>query len=367
MSIPAIEIDAPYYWFALKSIPQVGNVTFRRLVEHFGAPSKVLAASHGELAAVEGLRTGIAGAIKSHNYHQEAESAVAALERSGSRIITIVDEEYPLLLKEIPDPPPYFYLKGKLPAPALAIAVVGSRRATDYGLSTTKRLSQELAEQGITIVSGLASGVDAAAHRAALQVSGATIGILGCGIDVVYPKENRDLYAAMTEQGAIISEFPPGAEPEAPNFPRRNRIISGLSRGVLVVEAAEKSGSLITARFALEQGREVFAVPGNINFRASRGTNTLIKQGAKLVETVADIIGELPPEAERIPLWAQKQRFNLTGEEESLCSLLSDSPLHIDELIVRSGLTAQSVSAMLLRLELQGAVVQLSGKVFTLP
>ncbi|NJD90289.1 MAG: DNA-processing protein DprA, partial [Geobacter sp.] len=161
MTPPAMEIDAPYYWFALKSIPNVGNVTFRRLLEQFGSPSKVLAASHGELAAVEGVRAGIAAAVKSHNYHQEAEKGVAALERSGASIVTLLDEDYPQLLKEIPDPPPYFYLKGKLPPPATAIAVVGSRRASDYGLSTTKRLSQELAEQGIAIVSGLASGVAA--------------------------------------------------------------------------------------------------------------------------------------------------------------------------------------------------------------
>jgi DNA processing protein len=361
-----MEKDASYYWFALKSVPQVGNVTFRRLVEHFGSPSKVLAATCEELAAVAGVRTNVAGAVKNHDYRQEAESAARALELSGARIVTLLDEDYPQLLKEIPDPPPFFYLKGFLPPPALAIAIVGSRLASDYGISTTSRLSRELAEQGVTIISGLAMGVDTAAHKAALQVSGATIGVLGCGIDMIYPKENRSLYREMAERGGIISEFPPGTEPEAPNFPRRNRIISGLSRGVLVVEAAEKSGSLITAKFALEQGREVFAVPGNINYRASRGTNTLIKQGATLVESVADILGELPPTADRIPLWAKSQQFNLTGDEERLCTLMNDAPLHIDELTVRSGLTAQSVSAMLLRLELQGAVVQLSGKVFSL-
>jgi DNA processing protein len=170
----------------------------------------------------------------------------------------------------------------------------------------------------------------------------------------------------MEELGAIISEFPPGTEPVARNFPRRNRIISGLSRGVLVVEAAEKSGSLITARFALEQGREVFAVPGGIDSRASRGGNSLIKQGAKLVETAADILGELPPQGE-LPLWAKESRFNLSPEEEKLCALLVDTPLHIDEMTVRSGLTAPTVSAMLLRLELQGAVLQLPGKIFALP
>jgi DNA processing protein len=190
--------------------------------------------------------------------------------------------------------------------------------------------------------------------------------VLGCGIDLVYPSTNRQLFREMEERGAIISEFPVGTPPDAPNFPRRNRIISGLSRGVLVVEAAEKSGSLITAGFALEQGREVFAVPGNINFRASRGTNSLIKQGAKLVESVADIIGELPPESAGLPQWARKQEFALSPDEEKICLSLADKPLHIDELTVRSGLTASSVSAMLLRLELQGAVMQLPGKMFTL-
>jgi DNA processing protein len=209
--------------------------------------------------------------------------------------------------------------------------------------------------------------VDSAAHRAALQVSGATIGVLGCGIDQVYPSINRQLYREMEERAAIVSEFPIGTLPDAPNFPRRNRIISGLSRGVLVVEAAEKSGSLITAGFALEQGREVFAVPGNITFRASRGTNSLIKQGAKLVESVSDIIGELPPESVDLPQWAKKQGFVLSPDEEKICLFLADKPFHIDELTVRSGLTVSSVSAMLLRLELQGAVMQLPGKMFTLP
>jgi DNA processing protein len=190
--------------------------------------------------------------------------------------------------------------------------------------------------------------------------------VLGCGIDLVYPAENRRLYQEMAEQGAIVSEFPLGTRPDAANFPRRNRIISGMSRGVLVVEAAEKSGSLITARFALEQGREVFAVPGNITCRVSRGTNSLIKQGAKLVETVADILGELPTESRELPPWARKQQFNLSPDEEQLCARLGEGPLHIDDLICRSRLTVGEVSAMLLRLELQGVVQQLSGKMFAL-
>ncbi len=358
--------DDPFYWFALRSVPLVGNLTFRRLLTAFGSPEKVLHATAAEIASVEGVRTAVAASIKSHDYRKAAETEMAALLKSGARVVTLSDDDYPPLLKEIADPPPYLYLKGSIPSARTAIAVVGSRRASDYGISTTTKMARELAQQGITIISGLAQGVDAAAHRAALQVSGATVGVLGCGIDLIYPPENRRLYQEMAEKGAIISEFPVGTPPDAVNFPRRNRIISGLSRGVLVVEAAEKSGSLITARFALEQGREVFAVPGNITFRASRGTNSLIKQGAKLVETVADIIGELPPENAAIPQWAQKQKFDLSADEEKLCSLLADIPLHIDELTVRSGLTVPAVSAMLLRLELQGAVTQQSGKMFTL-
>jgi len=359
-------MNDPFYWFALRAVPLVGNVTYRRLIEHFGSPGKALSASLAELSALKGVNAPAALSIASFDGRKAAELATAALAGSGARLVTLLDQEYPALLKEIPDPPPYLYLKGNLPNLKTVIAVVGSRSASDYGISVTTRLSRELAELGVTIVSGLAMGVDAAAHRGALQVSGATVGVLGCGIDLVYPAENRQLYRQMEEKGAVVSEFPPGTQPDASNFPRRNRIISGMSRGVLVVEAAERSGSLITARFALEQGREVFAVPGNINFRASRGTNSLIKQGAKLVETVADILGELPPESADLPQWARNLTFSCSAEEERLCRLLVEKPLHIDELTVRSGLTVSAVSAMLLRLELQGAVMQIPGKMFSL-
>lgn len=359
-------MDEAFYWFALTSVPLVGNVTCRRLVEHFGTPAKALAASFDELAAVKGVNSAAALSIITHDGRKAAELATVALTKSGARLVTLLDDQYPQLLKEISDPPPYLYLKGRLPISSPAIAVVGSRRASDYGISVTSRFSRELAGLGVTIVSGLALGVDAAAHRGALQSGGATVGVLGCGIDLIYPGENRQLYREMEETGAIVSEFAPGTQPDAPNFPRRNRIISGMSQGVLVVEAAERSGSLITARFALEQGREVFAVPGNINFRASRGTNSLIKEGAKLVETVADIMGELPPGGVDLPQWARKQNFNLSPEEEMITLLLAEKPLHIDELTVRSGLTVPAVSAMLLRLELQGAVMQIPGKIFSL-
>lgn len=356
----------PFYWFALRSVPQVGNLTFRRLLEAFGSPESALRASREELAAVAGIRPAVAAAIKSHDYRPAAEKELAALRASTARVVTLSDDDYPDLLKEIPDPPPLLYLRGSLPPAGRAIAVVGSRRASDYGIAITTRLARDLAERGVTVISGLAQGVDAAAHRATLQVAGNTVGVLGCGIDLVYPPENRKLFQQVAEQGAILSEFPFGTPPEATNFPRRNRIISGLAQGVLVVEAAERSGSLITAALALEQGREVFAVPGNITFRASRGTNSLIKQGAKLVETVDDILGELPPEPTARLSRHRRQAIDLSPEEERLCACLAEGPLQIDALTHRSGLTAPVVSAMLLRLELQGAVMQLSGKMFAL-
>ena len=246
------------------------------------------------------------------------------------------------------------------------VAIVGSRRASTYGLMTTERLAGELAVNGVTVVSGMARGVDTAAHRGALRASGRSIGVLGCGIDVIYPPENRSLFAEMEEKGALVSEFPMGTTPLAENFPRRNRIISGMSQGVLVVEAVQNSGSLITARYALDQGREIFAIPGNINSSGSRGTNQLIKQGAKLVEEVGDILEELhlpKATASQIPL---PPPFSLTPQEAGIFTMLAESPLHIDDVIVRSELTVSDVSATLLRLELKGAVVQLPGKFFAL-
>jgi len=284
---------------------------------------------------------------------------------SGARVITFLAEDYPKVLLEISDPPPYLYVKGELRGSETAVAIVGSRRASTYGMLTTTRLATALAEQGITVVSGMARGVDTAAHRGALSGGGRSIGVLGCGVDVLYPPENRALFEEMAEKGALVSEFPLGTLPLAENFPRRNRIISGISRGVLVVEAMEKSGSLITAQYALEQGREVFAIPGNINSGASKGTNRLIKQGAKLVECVDDILEELPNHRPgRSGGTAVRPDFGLTPQEAAVYTLLAESPRHIDEIIVKSGLTVGDVSAILLRLELKGAIIQLPGKIF---
>ncbi|HEX8960185.1 MAG TPA: DNA-processing protein DprA [Geobacteraceae bacterium] len=355
-----------YWWFALKSVPTVGNVTFRRLLEEFATPERVLAASEAELSRVRGVAGAAVAAIKRHDWRPFAEQECEKVERSGVRVVTFLSGEYPKILLEIADPPPYLYVRGELKSSETAVAMVGSRRASTYGILTTTRLATELAGHGVAVVSGMARGVDTAAHRGALQAGGRTIGVLGCGLDVVYPPENRRLFEEMTEKGALVSEFPLGTLPLAENFPRRNRIISGMARGVLVVEAMENSGSLITAQFALEQGRDVFAIPGNINSGVSRGTNRLIKQGAKLVECVDDILEELPARSGSVPSANTRPDFGLTPREAGLYTLLAEAPLHIDEIIVKSALTVGDVSAILLGLELKGAVIQLPGKIFAI-
>jgi len=354
-----------YFWFALKSIPHVGNVTFRRLVEHFGTPGRALSASERELSAVRGISMAAIASLLTHDPRVEAERECAAVKRSGARIVTLHSPDYPGLLLQITDPPPFLYLKGELRSSETAIAIVGSRRASGYGMSTTEKMARGLARQGITVVSGMARGVDTAAHRAALAEGGRSIGVLGCGVDIVYPAENRKLFEEMSSKGALVSEFSMGTQPLAENFPRRNRIISGLCRGVLVVEAAEGSGSLITAQCALEQGRDVFAIPGNIHSPTSRGANRLIKDGAKLVESIDDIIEEMPHklrEKDSVPL----SGLTFSPREAAVLSRLSASPVHIDEIVVKCALTVSEVSAILLRLELNGVITQHAGKQFSI-
>ena len=353
-----------FYWFALKAIPLVGNVTFRRLLAHFATPERVLSASADELAAVKGLYPETVASIRSYDYRAEAERECESVLRADVTIINILSDKYPKILIQIPDPPPYLYVKGELPASGSAVAIVGSRRASACGLMIAEKLAKELAENGITVVSGMARGIDTAAHRGTLKGGGHSVGVLGCGIDIQYPAENRHLFTSIREKGALVSEFPMGTTPRAENFPRRNRIISGLSYGVLVVEAAENSGSLITARYALEQGRDVFAIPGNITYSSSRGTNRLIKQGAKLVECIEDILEELPQGVgNSIP--ASSAKCTLAPLEAAVYTFLSDAPLHIDEIIVKSALTVGEVSVILLRLELNGLITQLPGKHYT--
>ncbi|QXE92494.1 DNA-processing protein DprA [Geomonas subterranea] len=353
-----------YYWFALKSVPQVGNVTFLRLLSHFGSPEQVLKASVSELSSVKGVSAAAARSIAEHDFRAWAEAECERVHSSGVQVVDILSHRYPRLLMQIADPPPFFYLMGALEGSETAVAMVGSRHASQYGLCTATRLAKELAGQGVTVISGMARGIDTASHWGCLKAEGRSVAVLGCGVDVIYPPENDTLYRTLCEGGALISEFPMGTSPLPENFPRRNRIISALALGVVVVEAGEGSGSLITAQYALEQGREVFAVPGNVTTSGSRGVNGLIKQGAKLVERVEDILEELAIEPLATHPLEQPRSFPLTPQEAELYALLCQGVLQIDDIIVQSALTASEVSATLLRLEMKGIITQLPGKRF---
>src|SRR5437660_2232229 len=288
--------------------------------------------------------------------------------------IALGDERYPELLRAIHDPPAVLYCDGSVePGDRQAVAIVGSRQATPYGLRVTEALAGELSALGFTIVSGFARGIDAAAHRASLAAGGRTIAVLGCGLDVDYPPGHASLHAEIAGSGAVLTEFAPGMPPRATNFPRRNRIISGLALGVVVVEAAEDSGSLITARLALEQGREVFAVPGSIDAPTSRRPHGLLKQGATLVETVDDIVEELLPQLDRPlqtlktePIAALPEHVELSPSERTVLEVMSRDPLHLDDLTERSRLTTPAVAAILLGLELKALVKQLPGQRYCL-
>ena len=359
-----------FHWIGLKAVSGVGSVMFRRLLERFDTPDAALDALCAGFSDLRGITAAVIESARSGEWKRFAEAECRKIEECGARLITFTDAAYPKSLFEIPDPPPFLYLRGSIPGHACAVAIVGSRRATSYGILVTNRLAGELAGRGVTVVSGMARGIDTAAHKGALAAGGPTIGVLGCGIDLVYPPENKKLFSEMAEKGCLVSEFPLGTLPLAENFPRRNRIISGFSRGVLVVEAAEKSGSLITAHYALEQGRDVFAVPGSIAVQSCRGSNRLIKQGAKLVDCVEDILEELPGFTPGLTslqtATVTRPPFSLTPKEAALYELLARSPLHIDGIISQSELTAGEVSSMLLHLELKGAVTQLPGAHYTI-
>lgn len=359
--------DDIYYWLALRSVQGVGNTIFKRLIEVFGSPERVLASSISELSKVDGVGNSIANNIIRFKPDKKISREIEEIRRLGINLITLNDACYPEKLKEIYDPPPILYVKGELKREdANAIAIVGARNATTYGKIVTERLSSELASCGYTIVSGMARGIDTFAHRGAITAGGRTIAVFGSGIDTIYPPENRGLATEIIETGAVISEFQPGIPPDKTNFPKRNRIISGISAGVLVIEASNDSGSLITANAALEQGREVFAIPGNINSRCSSGTNGLIKKGAKLVEGIEDILEELRPQLAKreVGMLKKERRPDLSEEEELICSLISYEPIHIDELTFGSRLPSSRVLTLLLYLELKGAVQQLAGNLY---
>jgi len=365
-------------WFVLRAVPGIGDALLCRLAQSLGSPDAVLHASQDELTQVDGVSPELAKAIRQGpgaGDLQAIDRELKALERLPVRVLTFLDADYPARLRTIHDPPPLLSVSGALDdSDHHAVAVVGTRHMTPAGRVVTEQLSRGLASAGLTVVSGLARGIDGVAHRSALEAGGRTIAVLGCGIDRTYPSEHLSLRKKIEEQGAVLSELPLGAYPHAYHFPKRNRIISGLSLGVVVVEAAPLSGSLITARLAAEQGREVFAVPGTVQSEQSRGTNGLIKQGAKLVETVEDILDELSSQFEPsfrarmqdrqadLTRAVQSGRLSLDKDEATLYAALSFEPLHIDELIAKTGLPAASVSGLLLSLELKGAIRQLPGQ-----
>ena len=358
-----------FYWLALSLTPGIGSTLMRRLLDRFNTPEAVFHAPMKELSKIEGLGEKVVQEIRKGPLEKVVERELSLLREVGGRVITLKDEEYPKRLRDIYDPPALLYVRGELKKEdEFAISIVGSRKTTPYGRWFTEKVSQELARHGVTIVSGMARGIDSLAHWGAISGGGRTIAVLGCGVDVIYPSENRNLFAKIIDRGAILSEFPMGSPPEGGHFPRRNRIISGLSLGVVVVQASEKSGSLITAGYALEQGREVFAVPGNVGTESSRGTHRLIKEGAKLVESSEDILEEILPqwrgERETTPK-VEIPRPDLTEEEKVLYELLGDTPLHIDVMIRESRLDPGKVSSLLLNLELKGMISQWPGKCFS--
>ena len=356
-------------WIALNLIPGVGKSTFRKLILRFGDPNKVFRSSRRELKEISGLTDKTIEEIIGFPMEKRLEKELKLIEEKLVTIITMGDPEYPRYLKHIADPPPLIYVMGELKQEdALSISIVGTRKPTWYGREITSRLSSGLANRGITVVSGMARGIDSTAHAAAMDAGGRTVAVLGNGLNTVYPPENRKLKERIQEQGALISEFVMDARPERMNFPIRNRIISGLSMGTVVVEASAKSGALITARLALEQNREVFAVPGSVSSDQSRGANSLIKEGAKLVENVEDILDELPGGLESLLKEPDEQEPppepELLPKEKKVFSLLHQQEEHIDIIIERSGLSAKEVAGILINLELQDLVKQLPGKSF---
>ncbi|HWP45810.1 MAG TPA: DNA-processing protein DprA [Candidatus Limnocylindrales bacterium] len=392
--------DNRIYWLALSLVQGVGAILFKRLIEAFGSPRNVFEASPEALQQVDGVGAKTAHHIKTFFKTDILRKQLQLLEKHRVQIVTLSDSNYPELLRNIFDPPPVLYVKGTFSErDQLAVAVVGSRKSSSYGRLTAEKICLDLVSRGVTIVSGLARGIDSFAHRGALKGGGRTIAVLGNGVDCIYPRENRRLYEAIVEKGAVISEFPLGTPPDRKNFPVRNRIISGLSLGVVVVEAGDQSGALITADQALEQGREVLAIPGNVSSYTSRGTHRLIKQGAKLVETAEDILEELslsrigagtqiqpllsnssrsiPPHSPERKGMISSSPFlkglkgettppleDLTEDEKSVYAVIGSEPLHVDEIVHRLQRPAGFVLGVLMMLEMKNKIKQLSGKMF---
>jgi len=352
----------------LSSVPRIGSQKIRALIAFFKTPENVFKAQARDLIAVAGIEKKLALNIIHHtNGEIFADDQLKRLNKIGGRIISMWDKEYPDLLRKIYDPPAFLFILGKFKElDSRAIALVGTRHPTSYGHSVAENITRDLARQSVTIVSGLARGIDTIVHSLALKSGTRTIAVIGSGLDVPYPPENKKLLDNISEEGAVVSEFPMGTKPDASNFPRRNRIISGLSLGTVVIESAEDGGALITATTALDQDREVFAVPGNITEKRSAGSNKLIRDGrAKLITCVDDIFSELRIQL-RLPLdeSIQKPVCELTSVERAIYNLISSEPIHIDTLAEKADSSTSDVLVTLLSLEFKGMVCQLPGKMF---
>lgn len=350
---------------------------YKKLIDRFKSPEAVLSASEAELGSVGKVSAKtIHGIIHHKMFIDQAKRELEQIFKNNISIVTLMDSLYPVLLKQIPDPPLFLSYYGSLDSESPCVSVIGSRTATSYGLSTAENLSCKLAEKGFQIVSGLARGIDAMAHKGALKAKGKTIAVLGSGLKKIYPKENDRLFDSIAESGTIFSEFKVAADPMPGHFPVRNRVIAGLSCGSIVVEAAKRSGSLITARLAAEYNREVFAVPGSIKSKKSEGTHSLLKQGAKLVESEIDIIDELyhfiHPKKNDIPIISSKQlnagsnNSYIAQDRPLILNFLEPYPVHIDIIIEKSGITSSDVASQLLDLELEGLVRRHPGNCYSI-
>ena len=369
LSVPIENNYAP--WIAFGHVKGLGGVSFKKLAAHFADPTQAFSAAAKELQQVPGLDEAVINGLVNFSAWNQVETEVRRVRDAGVTLVPFTAAGYPARLRMIADPPPLLYVKGEIRHDdERAVAVVGSRSASDYGRRVAGDLCRGLAALGFTVVSGMARGIDGTAHETALRFGARTIAVLGSGVDRAYPPEHANLYQRISQSGAVISELPLGTRPMTFNFPARNRLISGLSLGVVVVEATEKSGSLITAALAAEQGREVFAVPGEVGSSRSRGAHRLIRQGAKLVETVNDIVEEIAPQLvshRGEPAREQKRMLPQTASAEvrKIFELLEGRSLQIDEVIEGSGFSPAKTSEILLDLELQGYLRQLPGKRYT--
>ena len=370
-----MDLDLSLPWLALRLTPGLGARLAGKLLRQFGAPEEIFRVSLTELEACQ-LPAAVAQAVFSRAAFRDAEKELAEIRKAGCRLLHWNETEYPKRLLEIYDPPPLLYVRGDVQVlNHYSISIVGTRRPTPYGNQIAERLARDLAERGLIIVSGLARGIDSSAHRGACAASrGGTVGVLGSGIDVLYPKPTRKFVEEFEKRGAIITEFPVGAYPAPENFPVRNRIVAGMALGVVVAQGAQYSGSLITSRLAMEFGREVYGVPGNITEPVSFAPNQLIKQGAKLVTGWEDVVEELPTEirAELFPVDAttQEERAslfeqNLSPTEKRLFALIRiEEPIHVDELVESTGLSSSETLAALCEMEMRGVIRQMPGKQF---